>query len=69
MNYLSHFYLDRFHSSPYYKLGVVLPDLHGEFFSEVIRGIDLAARRERFQILLSSSHADADALSSAVRVR
>lgn len=48
-------------------LGVVLPDLHGEFFSEVIRGIDLAARRERFQILLSSSHADADALSSAVR--
>lgn len=48
-------------------LGVVLPDLHGEFFSEVIRGIDLAARRERFQILLSSSHADADALNSAVR--
>ena len=48
-------------------LGVVLPDLHGEFFSEVIRGIDLAARRERFQILLSSSHADAEALTSAVR--
>ena len=27
-----------------HALGVLLPDLHGEFFSEVIRGIDLAAR-------------------------
>ena len=26
-------------------VGVVLPDLHGEFFSEMIRGIDVAARR------------------------
>ena len=25
-------------------IGIVLPDVHGEFFSEVIRGIDLAAR-------------------------
>ena len=25
-------------------IGVMLPDLHGEFFSELIRGIDLAAR-------------------------
>ena len=25
-------------------LGVLLPDLYGEFFSEIIRGIDLAAR-------------------------
>ena len=26
-------------------IGVVLPDLYGEFFSELIRGIDAAARR------------------------
>lgn len=38
--------------------GVVLPDLHGEFFSEVIRGIDLSARRAGYHILVSGSHAD-----------
>jgi LacI family transcriptional regulator len=37
-------------------LGVLLPDLYGEFFSEVIRGIDQAARRELLQVLISSSH-------------
>ncbi len=50
-----------------HALGVLLPDLYGEFFSEVIRGIDLAARRERFQVLVSSSHADTEALIAAVR--
>lgn len=39
-------------------IGVVLPDLHGEFFSEVIRGIDLSARQAGFHILVSGSHAD-----------
>lgn len=39
-------------------LGVVLPDVHGEFFSEVIRGIDLAARQEGYHILVSGSHSD-----------
>jgi LacI family transcriptional regulator len=31
-------------------IGVVLPDLHGEFFSEIVRGMDRAAskRRTRF---------------------
>lgn len=48
-------------------IGVLLPDLYGEFFSEVIRGIDLAARRERYQVLVSSSHASAEALVAAVR--
>ena len=36
-------------------LGILLPDLFGEFFSEVIRGIDHEARKDRFQILVSSS--------------
>ncbi len=40
-------------------IGIVLPDVHGEFFSEVIRGIDVAARREGYHILVSGSHSDA----------
>ena len=50
-----------------HSIGVLLPDLYGEFFSEIIRGIDQAARRERFQILVSSSHASSSELVSAVR--
>lgn len=48
-------------------IGVLLPDLYGEFFSEVIRGIDLAARREKYQVLVSSSHASTETLVAAVR--
>jgi LacI family transcriptional regulator len=40
-------------------VGIVLPDVHGEFFSELIRGIDLAARRAGYHILVSGSHSDA----------
>lgn len=50
-----------------HAIGVLLPDLYGEFFSEVIRGVDHAARREKLQALISSSHADADELISAAR--
>jgi len=39
-------------------VGIVLPEVHGEYFSEVIRGIDLAARAERYHILVSGSHSD-----------
>jgi LacI family transcriptional regulator len=53
-----------------HALGVLLPDLFGEFFSEVIRGIDHAARREHFQVLVSSSHADtADLVAAAQSMR
>lgn len=37
-------------------IGVLLPDLYGEFFSEIIRGIDEASRQSGYQILLSSYH-------------
>ncbi len=53
-------------------VGVVLPDLHGEFFSEVIRGIDIAARRRGFHLLVSGSHSDWSemaAMALAVRGR
>lgn len=39
-------------------IGVLLPDLHGEFFSEVIRGIDSAARLQGYHLLVSGSHSD-----------
>lgn len=42
-----------------HTIGIVLPEVHGEFFSEVIRGIDLAARVAGYHILVSGSHSDA----------
>ena len=48
-------------------LGVLLPDLFGEFYSEVIRGIDSQSRRESYQIMLSSSHADNEEILMAAR--
>lgn len=41
-----------------HTIGVVLPDIHGEFFSEIIRGIDVAARGAGYHILVSGSHSD-----------
>src|SRR5512140_1417100 len=43
-----------------HTVGIVLPEVHGDFFSEVIRGIDLAARRSGYHILVSGSHSDRD---------
>ena len=36
-------------------IGVLLPDLYGEFFSEVIRGIDETAHRSGYHLLVSSA--------------
>ncbi|MDR7272734.1 LacI family transcriptional regulator [Pelomonas saccharophila] len=48
-------------------IGALLPDLHGEFFSELIRGIDQAARARGLHLLLSSSHDDAVEAAAALR--
>jgi LacI family transcriptional regulator len=48
-------------------IGVVLPDLHGEFFSEVIRGIDVAARQSGYHLLLSGSHSDRDEMRAVLQ--
>ena len=50
-----------------HAIGVLLPHLHGEFFSEVIRVVDLAARREGLHVLVSSSHSDTRELVAALR--
>ena len=39
-------------------LGVLLPDIYGEFFSELIRGIDGAVRKAGYHLLVTSSHGD-----------
>ena len=48
-------------------VGVILPDLFGEFFSELIRGMDLAARAQGMHLIVSSSHDDAAEASAAIR--
>src|SRR5438034_4727631 len=37
-------------------VGVLLPDLYGEFYSELIRGIDQMAQRHGYHLLVASSH-------------
>ncbi len=54
------------------NVGVILPDLYGEFFSEVIRGIDTATRAAGYHLILSGSHAaraDVSAALGAMRGR
>lgn len=48
-------------------IGVVLPDLYGEFFSELIRGIDLVARAHRQHLLVSSYHGHPEEQGEALR--
>ncbi|HUG41637.1 MAG TPA: LacI family DNA-binding transcriptional regulator [Longimicrobiales bacterium] len=49
------------------NLGVILPDLYGEFYSQVIRGMDSVTRKAGYHLLLSGSHADRTEVSAALR--
>jgi LacI family transcriptional regulator len=48
-------------------VGVLLPDLYGEFFSEVIRGMDQTAQKNGYHLLLSSSHDDKAEIEAVLR--
>lgn len=48
-------------------LGALLPDLYGEFFTEIVRGIDQAAREEDYHLLTSGSHDDEDELEAVLK--
>jgi LacI family transcriptional regulator len=48
-------------------IGLLLPDLHGEFFSEVIRGVDEAVQRQNYHLLVSSSHNDRKEIEAALK--
>lgn len=50
-----------------HALGVILPDLYGEFFSELLRGMDQTAQRHQHHLLVSSSHHEPSGLAAAVR--
>jgi LacI family transcriptional regulator len=50
-----------------YAIGVVLPDLHGEFFSEIVRGMDREASRRGYLLLLSNMHAEGEQAPTALR--
>jgi LacI family transcriptional regulator len=50
-----------------HTLGVLLPDIYGEFFSEIIRGIDQAAQAAGYHLLVSSSHNERAEIEAALR--
>ncbi len=41
-------------------LGIALPDIHGEFYSELLRGADAEARRQGHHLLISSEVRDGE---------
>ena len=47
-------------------IGVLLPDLYGEFFSEVIRGMDQAAQRRGYHLLVSGSRDAREEIEAAL---
>jgi LacI family transcriptional regulator len=47
-------------------LGVLLPELSGEFFSEFLRGIDETAKRQGFLTLVTSARREANEIAAAV---
>lgn len=49
-------------------IGLLLPDLYGEFFSEVIRGADQCIQQNRYHLLISSSHNNRDEIEAALQM-
>jgi len=49
-------------------IGLLLPDLFGEFFSEVIRGSDQVVQENHFHLLVSSSHSTREEIEAALKV-
>lgn len=47
-------------------IGVLLPDLFGEFFSEVLRGSDQTAQHSNYHLVVSSSHNDKKQICAAL---
>jgi LacI family transcriptional regulator len=48
-------------------IGVVLPDLHGEFFSEIVRGMDREASARGYLLLLTPLHGGSQRPAAALR--
>lgn len=54
-------------TSQTHTFGVLLPDLHGEFFTEIIRGIDHATTMHGYHLLVSGSHSDPEEMKTMLR--
>src|SRR6266566_2170402 len=67
MRYVPHSGARSLITSKTQTLGVLLPDLYGEFFSEVIRGMDDTAQRNGFHLLISRAYADRRGIETAIR--
>ena len=50
-----------------HTIGVLLPDMHGEFFAEVIRGIEQTAQGQGYHLLVSSSHSEEEKARAMIR--
>lgn len=50
-----------------HTIGVLLPDMHGEFFAQITRGLDHTARDHNYHLLVSSSHSDLDEARTIIR--
>lgn len=50
-----------------HTIGVILPDLYGAFYSELLRGLDAAATGAGQHLLVAGSHAGVDELSAALQ--
>jgi LacI family transcriptional regulator len=67
LRYIPHHAARSLSSRRTHTIGVVLPDLHGEFFSELMRGIDQAAREHGLHLLVSSYHGNPQEQGAALR--
>jgi LacI family transcriptional regulator len=54
-------------TSTTHTIGTLLPELYGEFYAELIRGMDQAARRSGYYLLVSSSRDAQDEFEAALR--
>ncbi len=48
-------------------IGVLLPDMHGEFFSEVIRGLDQVTRQHHYSLIVACTHGEAESAEAMLR--
>lgn len=67
LNYVPHIGARSLITKRTQNIGVLLPDLYGEFFSEIIRGIDTAAREKKFHLLVANARDGADEVAAAIR--
>jgi LacI family transcriptional regulator len=49
-------------------IGLLLPDLFGEFFSEVLRGSDQTAQQSQYHLVVSSSHTNKEEIRAALKM-